>query len=107
MRSRSAVVESFQGSPIIGIADRGAGPEQLIERKCPVKNISAGQAEHLLQIKGTQDLTADDPCLEPPRVAIDGFDHQIGHRRAMIGPWSPGRPFGRTELVEAAYRVAH
>jgi len=51
-----------------------------------VKNISPGQPEHLLQIEGAQDLSADDAGLEPRRVAIDGFDHQIGHRLAMIVP---------------------
>src|SRR5262249_2241774 len=46
--ARSAMVESLQRSPIIGIAESGARPEQLIERHCAVNSISAGEAKHLL-----------------------------------------------------------
>src|SRR5262249_47193558 len=87
--ARSAVVESLQRAPIVGIADGGAGPEQLIERHCAVENVSAGEPEHLLQVEWAQSLAADDACFEPRCIAIDGFDHQIRHRLPLIVLWAP------------------
>src|SRR5262245_9679875 len=51
MRARSAMIEPFQRAAIIGVAERRAGPEQLIERERAMEDVAAGQAEHLLEVE--------------------------------------------------------
>src|SRR5262245_5971256 len=84
--ARSAMVESLQRSPIIGIPESGARPEQLIERHGAVENIPAGEPKHLLQIERAQSLARHDACLESRRIAIDRFDYQIRDPLPMRAP---------------------
>src|SRR5215204_1977124 len=102
MRARATEVESLERAAIVGIAEHRTRPEQLVERQGAVKDVAAGQAEHLLEIERRQRLVAEHARLKPGSVAIDRIDHQIGHRVAMLIPGTAVRQFGGNVLAEQA-----
>src|SRR5262245_63765906 len=102
MGARSAVVETLQRPAIIGIAQRGSRPEQLVERQGAMEDVAAGEAEHLLEVEGAERLAADDARLEPWCVAVDRLDHQIGHALAMVAPRRAVGQLRRDMLAEQA-----
>ena len=57
--ARAAMIEALQRSAVIGIAERRACPEQLIERQCTMENIAATKPEGPLQIERAERLPAD------------------------------------------------
>src|SRR6266481_2303450 len=56
MRAAAAMVEAFQGSAIIGVAEHRPRRKQLVQRQRAMKNIAAKETELALQIERRQDL---------------------------------------------------
>src|SRR5262249_61374053 len=67
MRAGAAVIESRKRRAIIGIAERRTRPEQLVERQGAMKDVAAGQPEHLFEIERAERLAADHARLEARR----------------------------------------
>src|SRR5262249_23117771 len=86
MSARSAVIKPFERRAVIGIAQSGTRPEQLVKRQSAVKYIASGQPEDLLEIERSQSLPADDARLEPRRIVLDRLDHEIGDTFPIIVP---------------------
>src|SRR5262249_61393769 len=105
MRARSAMIEALQRAAIIRIAQRRPCPDQLVERHGAVEDVAAGESEYLLEVERAQGLAADDACLEAGRVALDGFDHEIGDALAVIVPRRAIRQLRRHVLAEQACNV--
>src|SRR5262249_23160607 len=71
MSTRPAVIEPLKRPAIIGVAEHGAGGEQLIERQRAMKDVAAGQPEHLFEVERAQGLAADHAPRETRRIAVD------------------------------------
>src|SRR5258705_2712397 len=86
MRAASAMVETPQGSAIIGLAEHRPRRKQLVQRQRAMKNVAAKQAELALEIERRQDLAADHACREARRILIHRRNHKIGDLVAMVVP---------------------
>src|SRR4051812_11031937 len=82
--ARAAKIKALERAAIIGIAEHRPCPEQLIERQRAMENIAATETEYPFEVEWAQYLAAEHAVLETRRIAIDGVDHQVGHRLAML-----------------------
>src|ERR1700731_2613189 len=100
MRAASAMIETLQGSAIIGVAEHRPRREQLIERQRAMKDVAAEQAELALQIERRQDLPADHARRKARRILIHRRDHEVGDFVAMVVPRSALGQLTRAGLAE-------
>ena len=102
MRAGAAMIEARQRPAVVGIAEHGPRPEQLVERHRAVRDVAADEAEHLFEVERAQRLAADHARLEARRIAVDGVDHQVGDLVAMVVPGAAVGQLRRDVLAEQA-----
>ena len=102
MGAGTALVEPLDGRAVVGMAEHGAGREELVQAESPVENVPADQAKFPFQVLGRVDLAAQNQVPEARRPMIHRVDHQVGHLFAMIIPIPAIGQFWRDMLAEQA-----
>ena len=73
-----AQIEPGNRHAVVGMAQHGAGAEQLIEGHLPVEDVAVDEAEAALQVERGEHLAGNHARLEIGRMGGDGVDHEVG-----------------------------